>query len=179
MKVGILAVQGDFAEHEKIAIEFGADIVELRQASDAKKEYDFLFLPGGESTVQRKLLKDLGMSQILSDRINEGIPVFATCAGLILLADFFETLPVTVQRNAYGRQTGSFYTESSFGDLENVQMTFIRAPVISGIKSPDVQVLATVDNNIVAVRYKNQLGMSFHPELNSDRRIYDYFFNKI
>lgn len=182
MTVGILAVQGAFAEHKQKCIQLGADCIELRNCFDVQAHYDALILPGGESTVQGKLLKDLEMFDTLKARIESGIPVFATCAGMILLADkiendnktYLRSMPITVRRNAYGRQLGSFYTESDFKGVGRVPMTFIRAPYISYI-SDEAEVLAVVDNHIVAARYKNQLAVSFHPELNDDLSIYRMF----
>lgn len=182
MTVGILAVQGAFAEHEQKCLQLGVACVELRKSSDMNAHYDALILPGGESTVQGKLLRELGMFDKLKAQIESGIPIFATCAGMILLADKIEndnkthlrTMPITVRRNAYGRQLGSFYTESIFKGLGKVSMTFIRAPYISEV-SDDTEVLAVVDNRIVAARYKNQLAVSFHPELNDDLSIHKMF----
>ena len=150
------------------------------------QDFDGLILPGGESTVQGKLLHDLGLFEPLRERIESGLPTLGTCAGLILLAEklsndghtYFATTPVTVERNAYGRQLGSFYTEENFEGIGKIPMTFIRAPLIQRA-SQDVQILATVQNQIVAVRYKNQLAISFHPELNSDLRVHQYFVEEI
>jgi len=186
MTAAITAVQGDFAEHKKALEKLGVGCIELRQKRDLEKPYDMLVLPGGESTTQGKILKELGMFDILKKQIEEGMPVLATCAGLILLAGkisnddrkYFGTLPVTVQRNAYGRQLGSFHTLGSFAGLENIPMTFIRAPYIEKV-SPDVDVFSEVDGKIVAVRYHRQLAMSFHPELDDDNRIYRLFLEKI
>ena len=119
MKVAVLAVQGAFIEHEKALERLGVETVELRKAEDLEQDFDGLVLPGGESTVQSRLLKELSMFEPLKKKIEEGLPVLATCAGLILLAQnisndenrCFATLPVTVKRNAYGRQLGSFYYE--------------------------------------------------------------------
>lgn len=184
MKIGILALQGAFTEHEKIMNELGADCLELRKKEDLAVPMDGLILPGGESTAQGKLLKELGMFEPLRQMIESGLPVLATCAGLILLAEkssndertWFRTLPVTVRRNAYGRQLGSFRTVRDFGDMKDVPMTFIRAPYIESV-GEGVEILAKVDGNIVGVRCKNQLAISFHPELDGDRRIHRYFLN--
>lgn len=195
MKIGILAVQGAFIEHKKRLEELGAECFEIRNNSDLIHEIDGLVLPGGESTVQGKLLKELELFDQLQERIKSGLPVLATCAGLILLAEnlkndtvrHFATLPVTVVRNAFGRQLGSFYIEQEFGTLGKVPMTFIRAPVIETV-GKNVEILSVVcdsenakENNkkIVAVRFKNQLAMSFHPELNSDNKIYEYFLEML
>jgi len=186
MKIGILAVQGAFIEHKACLEALGLECIEIRNKADLEHHFDGLVLPGGESTVQGKLLKELDLFNKLKSMIQEGLPVFATCAGLILLAETIEndetkhfgTLPVTVQRNAFGRQLGSFFTEQDFKGIGNVPMTFIRAPVIKQVSS-DVDVLSVVDENIVAVKYKNQLAMSFHPELNQDKQIYNYFLQMI
>ncbi|MBQ1174785.1 MAG: pyridoxal 5'-phosphate synthase glutaminase subunit PdxT [Treponema sp.] len=195
MKIGILAVQGAFIEHKKRLEELGAECFEIRNKSDLIHKIDGLVLPGGESTVQGKLLKELELFDQLQERIKSGLPVLATCAGLILLAEnlkndsvrHFATLPVTVVRNAFGRQLGSFYIEQEFGTLGKVPMTFIRAPVIETV-GKNVEILSVVcdsenakENNkkIVAVRFKNQLAMSFHPELNSDNKIYEYFLEML
>ncbi|WP_407398410.1 pyridoxal 5'-phosphate synthase glutaminase subunit PdxT [Treponema sp.] len=184
MTIGVLAVQGAFIEHEKMVEKLGCQVVELRNKNDISN-LDGLILPGGESTVQGKLIKELGMFDQLKELIEGGLPVLGTCAGLILLsrnisndeARHFQTLPVTVERNAYGRQLGSFRTTSAFGFLCDVEMTFIRAPVITAI-GEDVKVLSRVDEKIVAVEYKNQMGISFHPELGEDTRVLEYFLQK-
>ena len=186
IKIGVLAVQGAFAEHRQILEKLGVEAFEIRQLRDLEQDFDGLILPGGESTVQGKLLHDLGLFEPLHVRIENGFPTFGTCAGLILLAEklsndghtYFATTPVTVERNAYGRQLGSFYTEENFGGIGKIPMTFIRAPLIQRA-SQDVQILATVQNQIVAVRYRNQLAISFHPELNSDLRVHQYFVEEI
>lgn len=186
IKIGVLAVQGAFAEHRQILEKLGVESFEIRQLRDLEQNFDGLILPGGESTVQGKLLHDLGLFEPLRERIESGLPTFGTCAGLILLAEklsndghtYFATTPVSVERNAYGRQLGSFYTEENFDGIGKIPMTFIRAPLIQRA-SQDVQILATVQNQIVAVRYRNQLAISFHPELNSDLRVHQYFVEEI
>ena len=184
MNVGVLAVQGAFIEHEKKLLELGIEPIEIRQKKDLDQDFDGLILPGGESTVQGKLLKELDLFDDLRKRIANGLPVLGTCAGLILLANnlsndehtYFGTLPVTVRRNAYGRQLGSFNTTSEMKGLGPVEMTFIRAPFIESAE-PEVEILAKVDEKIVAVRYKNQYGVAFHPELTDDTRIYKAFLS--
>ena len=181
-----MAVQGAFIEHEIVLRDLNVDCFEIRQSSDLLQNFDGLVLPGGESTVMGKLLKELNLFEPLKNKITQGTPVLATCAGLILLADklendetkHFQTLPVTVKRNAYGRQLGSFETVAEMNGIGTVPMTFIRAPYIAKI-IPDVDVLAKVDNKIVAVRYKNQLAMSFHPELTKDNSIHKYFVQMV
>ena len=182
LNIAVLALQGAFYEHEMILRELGAGCFELRQKKDLTRPFDGLILPGGESTAQGKLLRELDMFAPLREKIKAGLPVFATCAGLILLAAHssndertcFQTLPVTVRRNAYGRQLGSFHTVQDFGGMKDVPMTFIRAPYIESAEK-NVEILAKVDGNIVGVRYENQLAISFHPELDSDRRIHKLF----
>lgn len=182
MRIGVLAVQGAFVEHIRVAEELGVECVELRQERDVKQSLDGLILPGGESTVQGKLIRELGMYDGLKRRITSGLPVLATCAGLILLAEkivdsdtvHFGTLPAVVRRNAYGRQLGSFYAEEEFGDLGKIPMTFIRAPYIEEVK-PGVEVLVEVDGHIAGVRYKNQIAVSFHPELDQNPAIHRQF----
>ena len=186
IKIGVLAVQGAFAEHRTSLEKLGVETFEIRQLRNLEQDFDGLVLPGGESTVQGKLLQELGLFEPLRERIESGFPTFGTCAGLILLAEklsndghtYFATTPVTVERNAYGRQLGSFYTEENFDGIGKIPMTFIRAPLIQRA-SQDVQILATVQNQIVAVRYRNQLAISFHPELNSDLRVHQYFVEEI
>lgn len=185
MQIGVLAVQGAFIEHIHMLDKLGVSCVELRQRSDLSG-IDGLVLPGGESTVQGKLLKELDMFGPLQEMIKDGLPTLATCAGLILLAGQLEnddtrhlaTLPVTVRRNAYGRQLGSFTTVANAGDIKDFPMVFIRAPFITSA-GDNVDILSRVDSNIVAVEYKNQIGLSFHPEMSDDTRIHEYFIKKI
>ena len=133
MNIGILALQGAFIEHEKLLDKLGVEYTELRRKSDLDTKLDGIILPGGESTVQGKLLRELDMFDNIKEQIEGGLPVLATCAGMILLAKDIEddatkhlaTLPITVKRNAYGRQLGSFYTESDYEGLGEIPMTFI------------------------------------------------------
>ena len=185
MRIGVLAVQGAFAEHEAVLRALGADCVELRQKKDIVG-IDGLVLPGGESTVQGMLLRQLDMFDELKGLISDGLPVLATCAGLILLAQkldadetvHFGTLPVTVRRNAYGRQLGSFETRAAVGEIADFPLVFIRAPYITERRG-DVNVLSAVDGNVVGVEYKNQIGLAFHPEMTSDSRIHESFLRKV
>lgn len=186
MRVAILAVQGAFIEHRKKLESLGAECIELRKKEDLEQPFDGLILPGGESTVQGKLLRELEMYDSLKEKIESGMPVLATCAGLILLAEhlsndehvYFGTLPVTVRRNGYGRQLGSFHTVAEVKGIGEVPMTFIRAPYIE-TADEQVQVLARVDDRIVAVQYGAQIGLSFHPELDADNRIHEKFLGLI
>lgn len=182
MRIAVLAVQGAFAEHEKMLARLGVDSFEIRQKKDLEQAYDGLILPGGESTVMGKLLRELELFDPLLEKIKGGLPVLGTCAGLILLASrlsndenvYFGTLPVTVKRNAYGRQLGSFRTEEEVKGVGKIPMAFIRAPYIESVEE-GAEVLARVDGNIVGVRYRNQIGISFHPEVTDDTRLHEYF----
>ena len=183
-KIGVLAVQGAFIEHIQALTALGAECVELRQATDLDQPLAGLVLPGGESTVQGKLLRDLEMHATLRAKIVAGLPVLATCAGMILLAEklsnddkvHFATMPITVRRNAYGRQLGSFHTYASCGALGEIPMTFIRAPYIETV-GEGAQVLAEVDGKIVAAQYGKQLAFAFHPELDAaeSTAVHEYF----
>ena len=181
MRVGVLSVQGAFAEMAAHWRAQGADVFEIRQRDDLGRGMDLLAFPGGESTVQGKLLKDLGLFDPLKELIAGGLPVFATCAGLILLAEkiddpgrsddtrpemWFGSLPVAVRRNAYGRQLGSFRTAGTFDGKSGVPMTFIRAPSITAILSPDVKVLSEFNGQPTSVRWRNITAFTWHPELN-------------
>ena len=180
--IGVLALQGAFIEHEQKLTSLGLHCREIRQRADLDDDLSGLVLPGGESSVQKKLLRDLNLFLPLQERIRQGMPVLATCAGLILLAEEvegetqpgFQTLPVAVCRNAYGRQLGSFTTTGRFADLGPIEMRFIRAPAIESVQ-PGVVILAHAGTTIVAVQYHNQLAMAFHPELCADLRIHKRF----
>lgn len=291
MPIGVLALQGAFIEHEKMLRRLGADVREVRQLADLDG-LDGIVLPGGESTVQGRLLRKLNMLHPLREQIQCGLPVLATCAGLILLAQHLEsgepthlaTLPVTVCRNAYGRQLASFATTADVGSLADFPLVFIRAPYITTVEAddlghpevesddlnrlkvdsndlghtevnandlghtdktsfpthrsfsnseqseshradnktlglhsdpaavevahdrnaapevegaydrnaapmvegardrntaPTVEVLCTVSNRIVAVRYASQIGLAFHPELTDDPRLHELFLEMI
>lgn len=187
MRIAVLALQGAFIEHEQMLERLGVETFEIRQLADWNQSKDGLIIPGGESTVQAKLLNDLGLLAPITADIQKGLPVFGTCAGLILLAktirgkDFqrISTMNIEVCRNAYGRQLGSFYTKHYVeGVGDDVDMTFIRAPYIASVGN-DVNVLSEVDGHIVAAQQGNQLVTAFHPELNDDTRIHEYFMQMI
>ena len=186
MTVAVLALQGAFAEHEEMLKKLGVEHFQIRQKCDLERPFDALILPGGESTVIGKLLRDEGMLEDVRTRIQDGLPVFGTCAGMILLAEKVEggmpclgTMQIQVKRNAYGRQLGSFYTEEVFGEMkEPVPMTFIRAPYVEKVWG-NAQALAEVNGHIVAVRQGDQLVTAFHPELNQDVRIHEYFLKLV
>ncbi len=187
MEIGILALQGAFVEHEKVLGKLGVESVELRNLEDFQQyrsSLSGLILPGGESTTMGKLLRDQDMLLPIREAIQSGLPVFGTCAGLILLAkqitsqeeSHLATMDIVVERNAYGRQLGSFYTEADCKGVGKIPMTFIRGPIISSV-GEDVEVLAIVNNQIVAAQEKNMLVTSFHPELTDDVRLHQYFIN--
>lgn len=182
MQIAVLALQGAFIEHEQMLERLGVSSVEIRQKHDLERSYDGLIIPGGESTVQGKLMRELDLFDTIKEQIKGGLPVFGTCAGLLLLAKkienddrrHFATMGISAVRNAYGRQLGSFYTEADFKGIGKVPMTFIRAPYIDSA-SDNVEILATVDGKIVAAKQDNQLVTAFHPELNSDLSVHRYF----
>ena len=189
MTIGVLAVQGAFIEHEHMLEKLGIPCIEIRKKDDLSG-IDGIILPGGESTVQGQLLEKLDMKEALRDMIKSGLPVLATCAGLILLAEHIGeketphlgTMPVKVRRNAYGRQLGSFEATARFDNSFDFTMTFIRAPYVEAIDDSaknDVHVLAEYDGKIVGVQYKNQIGLAFHPELDDDTRIHERFLEMI
>lgn len=178
-------MQGAFAEHEQMLDRLETDHFQIRQEKDLRRPFDALILPGGESTVMGKLLLECGIFEPLKEKISAGMPVFGTCAGLILLANriedqqpYFGTMQICVKRNAYGRQLGSFYTEQEFQGIGTVPMPFIRAPYISEV-SGDAQILAKADGRIVAARQRNQLVTAFHPEVTQDVRIHEYFLHMV
>ena len=186
MKTAVLALQGNFYEHGEYFAKAGAAPVYLRQKRDLFQQFDALILPGGESTVQGKLLRELDMFEELRRRITNGLPVMATCAGAILLAEqilddttkHLGTLGISIRRNAYGRQLSSFHTLGSFGNISDVPMSFIRAPQIE-FCAPGIEVLSEHDGRITAVRHNRQLAMTFHPELSDDLRVAEYFLSEI
>ena len=186
MKIGILALQGAFIEHKAMLDKLGIDSFEIRQLKDIEQDFEGLILPGGESSVMGKLLRDLGLFDPLRKKIKNGLPVFGTCAGMILLAKeidnderrHFSCMDITVKRNAYGRQLGSFVTKDKFEGIGDVEMVFIRAPFVSEVKE-GVDILSIVNENIVAVRQKNMLATSYHPELTNDLSVHKYFIKMV
>lgn len=186
MRIGILAVQGAFKEHANILEKLSVESFEIRKRQDIERDCDGIILPGGESTVMGKLIKELEIFDVLKEKIENKIPVFGTCAGMILLASqiedsktvHFGTLPVIVKRNAYGRQLGSFRTEQKMENIGVIPMEFIRAPYVKEVKD-GVKVLAAVERHIVAVQYENQLATAFHPELTGNTSVHEYFLEII
>lgn len=185
MKIGILALQGAFIEHKHKLDSLDITSFYIRNKHDLEKRKDGLILPGGESTAMYKLLVELDMLELLIKQIQDGMPTFGTCAGMILLAKeltnqdhaFLKLMDITVTRNGYGRQSSSFITHNEFNNIR-IPMTFIRAPFIKAL-STDVKILSTYEQKAVAVRQHNMLATSFHPELNHDMTVYHYFIDMI
>jgi 5'-phosphate synthase pdxT subunit len=186
MKVGVLALQGDFREHLKAAQDCGHTPVDVRRKSELES-VDALILPGGESTTIIHLAQNFDLYQPIRLAIAQGLPVYGSCAGMILLADriidgvedqkSFGGLDITVRRNAFGRQVDSFESELSFNG-ESLHAVFIRAPWVEEV-GPGVEVLATAADHPVAVRQGKLLATSFHPELTNDLAVHRYFFDEI
>ena len=181
MKVAVLALQGAFIEHEQVLQKLGVETFEVRQLSDWLQPKDALILPGGESTVQMRLLRELGLLEPIRQAIADGLPVLGTCAGMILLSDgYLGTMHIRVRRNAYGRQLGSFHTTGAVDGIgSDVPMTFIRAPYIEDVLADDCTPIATVDGHIVAARQGNQIATAFNPELDDDLRLHQSLIDMI
>lgn len=186
MVIGVLAMQGAYKEHINILQDLDVSPVEIRNKNDLQN-IDGIIIPGGESTTMGKLIRTLDIYDDLKEKIESGMPVWGTCAGMILLAKsicnddtvHLGTMDIEVKRNAYGRQLGSFNTKSKVKDIgEDIKMVFIRAPYIENIDD-NVEVLSIVDNNIVAAKENNMLVTSFHPELTSDYRVHKYFLKMV
>jgi 5'-phosphate synthase pdxT subunit len=189
MKVGVLALQGDVREHISSLIACGVTPSTVRRASELD-QVDALVLPGGESTTIAQLAEVFGIYEQIKDRIAVGMPVYGSCAGMILLADeildakqgqkSFGGLDITVRRNAFGRQVDSFESDIPFADGSSdlIRAVFIRAPWVERV-GEGVEVLATVDTHPVAVRSHTLLATSFHPELTGDYRIHRYFIEEV
>ena len=183
VRIGVLALQGDFAEHGAMLGRLDAEAVEVRQPSDMD-DIAGLIIPGGESTTIGKLMERYGFREPIRDLAQAGKPIWGTCAGLILMArdvgrrqPLLNLLDITVERNAFGRQTDSFETDL---DIEGISggpfpAVFIRAPVVRAV-GPGVQVLSRLDDGtIVAVRRGRLFGTAFHPELTGDTRLHARF----
>ena len=189
MKVGVLALQGDFREHLNALIACGVDPSPVRRSQELA-DVDALVLPGGESTTIAHLAQTFGLFDEIKNRISSGMPVYGSCAGMILLADeildatkdqkTFGGLDIVVRRNAFGRQVDSFESDLEFKDgfPELLRAVFIRAPWVERVGA-QVEVLATVHSHPVAVRSKTLLATSFHPELTGDHRIHQYFVDQV
>ena len=171
LKIGVLALQGAFEEHEQMLARLGVETFEVRKLADWQQPMDGLILPGGESTAMMKVMKDEALVEPIKKSIKEGLPVFGTCAGMILLDDqHLGCMDITVKRNAYGRQLGSFQT------IYNIKG--IGDPYIERY-GDGVEVLSTLDGHVVAARQQNMLACSFHPELTQDTRIHQFWLDAI
>jgi 5'-phosphate synthase pdxT subunit len=185
IQIGVLALQGAFIEHRKKLEALGVNTFEIRKLEDLNKQMDGLILPGGESTAMRKLLDELKLFGPIKQMIDAGLPTLGTCAGLILLSKslkgkdiaHFQAIDIETERNAYGRQLGSFKTNAKFDGVE-IPMTFIRAPYISHT-GKNVKVLSTVDGKIVAARENHVLVTAFHPEITDSNHVHLYFLQMI
>lgn len=184
MQIAILALQGAFAEHEQMLLQLGAECKQIRNLEDWE-EYlgsdgdKALIMPGGESTTMTRIMKDEGLTVPIREAIMGGLPVFGTCAGMIMLdRKHLNVMDIEVKRNAYGRQLGSFYTEYDFKGLGRVPMTFIRAPYIEEA-GDEVEILSVLDGHVIAARQGSMLVTSFHPELNKSTQIHRYFLEEI
>ncbi|MDY5059340.1 pyridoxal 5'-phosphate synthase glutaminase subunit PdxT [Staphylococcus simulans] len=183
MKIGVLALQGAVREHLRHIELSGHEGVAIKRVEQLE-EIDGLILPGGESTTLRRLMNLYGFKEAL---VNSDLPMFGTCAGLIVLAQdivgeegYLKKLDITVERNSFGRQVDSFESELDIkGIAEDIEAVFIRAPHIEKVNSDNVEVLSTVGDKIVAVKEGNYLGVSFHPELTDDYRVTQYFIEHI
>lgn len=186
MKIGVLALQGAFDEHCQMLRRLGVDSVLIRNLDDFNKFLPpqgdggtGLVLPGGESTAMMRVMRDEALMEPIRKAINEGLPVLGTCAGMILLDDHhLGCMDVTVKRNAYGRQLGSFRTESEVKGIGSIPMVFIRAPYIERCGN-GVEVLSTLDGHVVAAKEKKMLVCSFHPELTDDTRLHEYWLKEM
>jgi 5'-phosphate synthase pdxT subunit len=189
-RVGVLALQGDFREHLRVLTSLGANAVPVRRPEEID-DIDGLVIPGGESSVMDKLSRAFGLAEPLRAAISGGLPVYGTCAGLIMLADgvldaiagqqTLGGLPISVRRNAFGNQLDSFETDLSVPALGDppVHAVFIRAPVVESV-GEGVTVLAQLDDaRVVAVESQNLLGTAFHPEVTGDVRFHEYFLDKV
>ena len=187
MRVGVLALQGDFREHIAALSAIGVDAVAVKTESEINS-VDALVLPGGESTTIAKLARIFGVFDLIKSKISSGLPVYGSCAGLILLSnkildgaegqETFGGLDITSRRNAFGRQVDSFEGEIEFSGIGKLNGVFIRAPWVEEVGS-SVAVLATSHGHPVAVRQGNILATSFHPELTTDHAVHRYFVEEL
>lgn len=186
INVGVLDLQGSVLEHIKSLEKIhGVNPVKVKYKDDLEK-IDGIILPGGESTTINKLLNDFGLFDLLKSKIESGLPVWGTCAGMILLAKKIEgqlnnclgVMDIKVKRNAYGGQLDSFCTKEVIKEVSKnpIDLVFIRAPYVVDI-GDNVTIIKKLNNNIVAVKQNNMLATSFHPELTDDLTFHKYFIN--
>ena len=179
MKIAVLAVQGAFPGHQNILARMNVESIPLREAADLERDFDGLILPGGDSEVQSKLMRQRGLMEPIRALIHSGMPVLGTCSGMILLARQLEnckspyylgTMPITVRR----RQLPSFQVNGAFAAIRSIPMRFVNAPIITDLED-EVEILSLTRGEITAARYQNQLVTSFHPELTTDPSVHHYF----
>ncbi len=184
-KVGILALQGAFIEHEQAIKKCGAEAYQIRTREELEK-VDALIIPGGESTTIGKLMKATQLAEKIIEKYQQGMPIWGTCAGMILLAKEIvdmqqpglKLMNITVRRNAFGRQVDSFETELEIDGLGSCRGVFIRAPYVQKVAG-EARVLAYHDGKIVMVEEGKLLATAFHPALTQDASIHDYFLKKV
>ncbi|MSW12240.1 MAG: pyridoxal 5'-phosphate synthase glutaminase subunit PdxT [Actinobacteria bacterium] len=188
MKIGVLALQGAFERHQKVFLELSVEAIQVRTPADLAK-VDALVMPGGESTTMSQLLESSELFGPISLRIKQGLPVFGTCAGMILLSKkildgrddqlSFDAIDIDVQRNAYGRQIDSFEAEIEIDSFDSpFNAVFIRAPRIVSL-GPEVHALAYCGDDVVLAKQENILVASFHPELANDVRLHELFLKGV
>ncbi len=187
MRVGVLALQGDFAEHLATLARLDVEATEVRKVGDLA-QVDALIIPGGESTTIGKLMARYGLDEAIRARAAQGMPIYGTCAGMILLAKHIEgsdqprlgLMDITVRRNAFGRQIESFEADILFRPTPDcpIRGVFIRAPIVSQI-GDGVDTLSELEGKIVAVQQGKLLATAFHPELTDDTRVHQYFLSLI
>ena len=187
MRIGVLALQGAFAEHIKVLTDLNIKAVSVRLPSNLTG-IDALIVPGGESTTIAKLLADYALKEPIKNLVQQGLPVFGTCAGMVLLAkkvvgsevETLGVMDIEIKRNAFGRQLDSFEADLPMPVLGGKEFhgIFIRAPVVQRTEA-GVEILCQINNNAVAVRQDKMLACAFHPELTDDLRFHKYFLNLI
>lgn len=189
-RVGVLALQGDVREHVALLEHLGSEVVRVRRPEEFA-QVEGLVIPGGESTVMDKLSRMFGLAEPIREAVRGGMPMFGTCAGLIMLADrlvdgidgqqTFGGLDVLVRRNAFGRQTESFEVDLDIPELgaDPVHTTFIRGPVVEEVGEHATALASLEDGRVVAVEHGNLLGISFHPELSGESRFHQRFLDRV
>jgi len=189
MKVGVLDLQGAVIEHVRLLEACGCEAIRIKTIEELT-DLDGLIIPGGESTTIGKLMVKYGFVEAILAKAQQGMPIYGTCAGMILLArklvsqeqPLLSLMDITVQRNGFGRQIDSFEADLEVAGLEGKEpfkAIFIRAPYLESVDSPDVEVLAKFEEKIVMARQGNYLVSAFHPELTQDKRVHQYFLKMI
>jgi pyridoxal 5'-phosphate synthase pdxT subunit len=187
MRIGVLALQGDYQKHIDMLQRLGVEAVPVRTA-DEVRELDGLIIPGGESTTIGKLMRRFGVDEAIIEKVQAGMPLYGTCAGLIMMASDIEDsdqdtlglLDMTVRRNAFGRQVDSFETDMQIPEFgpEPIRAIFIRAPFVTEVRN-GIKTLASINGHPVLIQQGNLLASSFHPELTDDTRLHQYFLDLV